>query len=75
MDIIITNDIVEDGSEAVIVTWYFDDGDEVEKDAILADIMVEKASLELAAPCSGKLTIKIECEKALREGDIVATIT
>jgi len=75
MDIIITNDIVEDGSEAVIVTWYFDDGDVVEKDAILADIMVEKASLELVAPCSGKLTIKIECEKVLKEGDIVATIT
>ena len=74
MDIIITDDIVADGSEAVIVSWYFEDGDEVEKDAILADIMIEKASLELAAPCSGKLTIKMECEKVLKAGDIVATI-
>jgi pyruvate/2-oxoglutarate dehydrogenase complex dihydrolipoamide acyltransferase (E2) component len=74
MDIIITNDIVDAGSEPVIVTWYFDNGDEVEKDAILADIMVEKASLEIAAPCSGKLTIKIECETVLKEGDIIATI-
>lgn len=74
MDIKITSDMVEDGSEAVIVTWYFEDGDEVEKDAVLADIMVEKASLELTAPCSGKLTIKMECEKVLNEDDIIATI-
>lgn len=74
MDIKITNDIVEDGSEAVIVTWYFESGDEVEKDAVLADIMVEKATLELTAPCSGKLTTKVECEVALKEGDVVASI-
>lgn len=74
MNITITNDIVEDGSEAVIITWYFEDGDEVEKDAVLADIMVEKAALELVAPCSGILTIKMECEIVLKEGDVVATI-
>jgi 2-oxoisovalerate dehydrogenase E2 component (dihydrolipoyl transacylase) len=74
MDITITKDIVEDDSEAVIVTWYFENGDEVEKDAVLADIMIEKASLELTAPCSGKLTIKMECEKVLSEGDVIATI-
>ena len=73
MDIIITNDILEDGAEAVIVTWYFEDSDDVEKDAVLADI-IEKASLEFAAPCSGKLTIKKECEAVLKEGDIIATI-
>lgn len=74
MDIVITNDIVEDGAEAVIVTWYFENGDEVEKDAVLADIMIEKASLELAAPCSGKLTIKKEAEEVLKEGDVIGTI-
>jgi pyruvate/2-oxoglutarate dehydrogenase complex dihydrolipoamide acyltransferase (E2) component len=74
MNIIITNDIVEDGAEAVVATWYFEDGDEVEKDAVLADIMIEKASLELTAPCSGKLTIKKEEEELVREGDVIATI-
>lgn len=74
MDITITNDLIEEGSEAVIVTWYFEDGDEVEKDSVLADIMVEKASLELTAPCTGKLTIKMECEKILNVGDVIATI-
>lgn len=74
MDIIITNDIIEDGAEAVIVAWYFEDGDDVEKDAVLADIMIEKASLEFPSPCSGKLTIKKECEVVLKEGDIIATI-
>ncbi|MFT5425380.1 MAG: pyruvate/2-oxoglutarate dehydrogenase complex dihydrolipoamide acyltransferase (E2) component [Gammaproteobacteria bacterium] len=74
MDITITNDIVEDGADAIISIWYFEDGDEVEKDAVLADIMVEKAALELVAPCSGILTIKMECEIVLKEGDVVATI-
>ena len=74
MDITIPNDMIEEGSEAVIVNWYFEDGDEVEKDAVLADIMVAKATLELTAPCSGKLTTKMECEVVLKEGDVVATI-
>jgi len=74
MDIIITNDIVEDGAEAVIATWYFEDGDDVEKDAVLVDIMIEKVSLELTAPRSGKLTIKKQAEVLLIEGDIIGTI-
>ena len=74
MDIIITNDIIEDGAEAVVAAWYFEDGDEVEKDAVLADIMIEKASLELTAPCSGKLTIKKEAEEIVKEGDVIGTI-
>ena len=61
-------------AEAVIATWYFEDGDDVEKDAVLVDIMIEKVSLELTAPRSGKLTIKKQAEVLLIEGDIIGTI-
>ena len=48
-------DIGEGIAEAEIVAWHVAVGDVVEEDAPLADVMTDKATVELTAPVSGRI--------------------
>ncbi|MDH7640631.1 dihydrolipoamide acetyltransferase family protein [Sphingomonas oryzagri] len=48
-------DIGEGIAEAEIVTWHVKVGDHVEEDQPVADMMTDKATVEMAAPVSGKV--------------------
>jgi 2-oxoisovalerate dehydrogenase E2 component (dihydrolipoyl transacylase) len=48
-------DIGEGIAEAEIVAWHVAVGDVVEEDAPLADVMTDKATVEMTAPVSGKV--------------------
>ncbi|NRD88770.1 branched-chain alpha-keto acid dehydrogenase subunit E2, partial [Sphingopyxis sp. BSNA05] len=60
-------DIGEGIAEAEIVKWHIKIGDVVAEDDQLADVMTDKATVEMEAPVSGKI-IAIAGE----EGDIIA---
>ncbi|MEL6875826.1 MAG: dihydrolipoamide acetyltransferase family protein, partial [Pseudomonadota bacterium] len=60
-------DIGEGIAEAEIVAWHVKVGDMVEEDDQLADVMTDKATVEMEAPVSGKI-IGVAGE----EGDIIA---
>lgn len=49
-------DIGEGIAEAEIVAWHVSVGDVVEEDAPLADLMTDKATVEMTAPVAGKVT-------------------
>ena len=61
-------DIGEGIAEAEIVAWHVALGDIVEEDAPLADMMTDKATIEMTAPVAGKV---IRIAGAI--GDMVAT--
>ena len=48
-------DIGEGIAEAEIVAWHVKPGDHVEEDAPIADLMTDKATVEMAAPVTGKV--------------------
>lgn len=50
-------DIGEGTAEAEIVEWHVKDGDVVEEDQPLVDMMTEKATVELTSPVSGKVLV------------------
>lgn len=60
-------DIGEGIAEAEIVAWHVAVGDMVEEDGRLADMMTDKATIEMESPVSGRIV-----EVAGAEGDIVA---
>ncbi len=64
----------ESVSEGEISKWYKSNGDMVEKDEIIADLETEKASLEIRAPMSGRLAIKVEVNSTVNIGDVIANI-
>ena len=49
-------DIGEGIAEAEIVTWHIQVGDMVEEDQPVADMMTDKATVEMAAPVTGRVT-------------------
>ena len=60
-------DIGEGIAEAEIVAWHAVIGDLVEEDAPLADLMTDKATVEMTSPVAGRLV-----ERAGEVGDVVA---
>lgn len=60
--------------EAVLTTWYVDDGDHVDIGDTIADIMMEKSQIEIEAPASGIIRLRAAPEQPLRKGDTIAVI-
>ncbi len=60
-------DIGEGIAEAEIVAWHVKIGDTVEEDGRLADMMTDKATVEMESPVSGVIV-----EVAGAEGDVIA---
>lgn len=60
-------DIGEGIAEAEIVAWHVKPGDWVEEDGRLADLMTDKATVEMESPVAGKVL-----EIAGAEGDVIA---
>jgi len=60
-------DIGEGIAEAEIVAWHVKVGDVVEEDGRLADLMTDKATVEMESPVAGKVL-----EVAGAEGDVIA---
>ncbi len=48
-------DVGEGTAEAELVGWHVKVGDQVEEDQIVADVMTDKATVEITAPVSGKV--------------------
>ena len=60
-------DIGEGIAEAEIVAWHVKPGDRVEEDGRLADMMTDKATVEMESPVSGTVM-----EVAGEVGDVIA---
>jgi pyruvate/2-oxoglutarate dehydrogenase complex dihydrolipoamide acyltransferase (E2) component len=74
MDVRIPQDLWNDDAEGVIAAWLFADGELVSEGAPLAEIMYEKATMELLAPASGTLSIVAPAEAPVRRGQVVARL-
>jgi 2-oxoisovalerate dehydrogenase E2 component (dihydrolipoyl transacylase) len=54
--VIRTPDIGEGIAEVELVAWHVKPGDEVKEDQVLADVMTDKATVEIPSPVTGKVT-------------------
>jgi 2-oxoisovalerate dehydrogenase E2 component (dihydrolipoyl transacylase) len=50
-------DVGEGVAEAEIVGWHVKPGDMVEEDGRLADLMTDKATVEMESPVAGKILV------------------
>ena len=58
-------DVGEGTAEAELVAWHVKVGDVVAEDQIVADVMTDKATVEITSPVGGKVTV-------LHEGSVLA---
>ncbi|MCB0769709.1 MAG: 2-oxoglutarate dehydrogenase complex dihydrolipoyllysine-residue succinyltransferase [Flavobacteriales bacterium] len=61
-------------SEVRIAQWLVSDGEVVEKDQVIAEIDSDKATLELSAEESGRITLLAEADATVNVGDVVAKL-
>ncbi|OGS51704.1 MAG: biotin attachment protein [Erythrobacter sp. RIFCSPHIGHO2_12_FULL_63_10] len=73
-EIIVPTDLWDDDSLGVISTWLFEDGDAVSQGDIVAEVMNEKISFDIAAPASGTLAIDVPTESEVSQGDAIGRI-
>ena len=73
-DIVVPRDLWDSEDEGVLAKWVCADGSAVQQGALIAEITVEKAELELQAPASGRLKILVQPETVIRKGQIVGTV-
>ncbi|TDH26453.1 2-oxoglutarate dehydrogenase complex dihydrolipoyllysine-residue succinyltransferase [Segetibacter sp. 3557_3] len=66
--------IGESITEVTLVKWVKKEGDLVSRDEVIAEFESEKATFELNAEESGKLSLKANEGETLKIGDIIATI-
>ena len=60
--------------EAVLVAWLAPDGAAVTEGAVIAEVMVDKVTIDVAAPASGRLAIVTPAEARVHLGDVIAKI-
>ena len=60
--------------EAVLLGWLAQDGASVEAGEVIAEIMVEKVTMDIEAPASGRLVIVTPVGAPIRPGAVLATI-
>ena len=60
--------------EAILVGWLARDGAVVAEGAVIAEIMVDKVTVDVTAPASGRLAIVTPAEARVHLGDVIAKI-
>ena len=69
-------DLGEDGPEEATVSFFMvGEGDEVKKDADLAELLTDKATFNVVSPANGKVKqILVEEEQRVKVGQVLAII-
>ena len=69
-------DLGEDaGSSAKVTFWYFSAGDKVEEGQDLVEMMTDKATFNVPAPASGRLTeVRVAEDETAEVGDVLGVI-
>lgn len=74
-DVIIPTDLWgEDDPSGSTVIWLIDEGGAVKQGEVIAEILVEKVTLELESPATGTLKQLVEAESVVNKGDRIALI-
>ncbi|WP_232702833.1 lipoyl domain-containing protein [Halobacterium wangiae] len=64
-----------DVEEAVVSNWFVRDGATVEAGDTIAEIQIEKVSVDVPAPDAGTVEVLVEEHGEFRRGDSIARIT
>lgn len=64
----------DESAEGVLATWFVRTGEQVRAGQVIAEVMVDKVSMEVEAPIDGTVTLLVEEEAAIPQGTDIARI-
>lgn len=65
---------IGDNEEIVVAAWLFQDGEKVDAETPICQLMVEKVSFDIAAPATGYLRQVAKEETVVTVGQVIARI-
>jgi pyruvate/2-oxoglutarate dehydrogenase complex dihydrolipoamide acyltransferase (E2) component len=74
MDVLIPAGLWDEDGIGVLSTWFFEEGDAVRQGTVIAEVMSEKVSFEIAAPCDGTLRPLLAVETEVCGGQVIGRI-
>lgn len=64
----------DESAEGVLATWFVRTGEQVRAGQVIAEVMVDKVSMDVEAPIDGTVTLLVEEEAAVPQGTDIARI-
>lgn len=64
----------DEDAEGVLATWFVRTGESVRTGQVIAEVMVDKVSMDIEAPIDGTVTCLVDEEAAVRQGQEIARI-
>jgi len=64
----------DESAEGVLATWFVRTGESVRAGQVIAEVMVDKVSMDVEAPIDGTVTCLVEEEAAVGQGAEIARI-
>jgi pyruvate/2-oxoglutarate dehydrogenase complex dihydrolipoamide acyltransferase (E2) component len=61
-------------AEGVLATWFVREGERVTADQLVAEVQVDKVSMEVPAPTAGAVHLLVAEEAVVTQGSVIATI-
>lgn len=61
-------------AEGVVSTWFVKDGEQVAVGQLIAEVQVDKVSMEVPAEVAGTVRLLVEEEAVVVQGTVIATI-
>lgn len=61
-------------AEGVVATWFVQSGESVKTGQVIAEVMVDKVSVDVEAPIDGVVTCLVEEEGVAKQGQEIARI-
>ncbi|MCD6189423.1 MAG: dihydrolipoyllysine succinyltransferase [Thermococcus sp.] len=66
--------VSQEDKKGVINQWYKNDGDEVKEGEEIAEVMIEKVTVIVKAPASGRLKILVPENEEISQGEVIALV-
>ena len=64
----------EPDKEGIVATWFVADGETVATGQLLAEVQMDKVSVEVYSPADGVVHLAAAEQAPLRQGQVIATI-
>ncbi|MDQ0094996.1 biotin/lipoyl-containing protein [Paeniglutamicibacter psychrophenolicus] len=61
-------------AKGVVVTWFFEDGEQVEVGDLVAEVAMDKVDREIKAEDAGVLRVLVPEEEAVAQGAVIGRI-
>ena len=64
----------DETAQGILATWFVKNGERVKAKQVIAEVMVDKVSLDVEAPIDGTVTLLVEEEASVHQGTPIARI-